>query len=127
MKTLRWLLVSAFVVACFAQSAQARPGYKPILDAEVKGTKIEVVAGELKCNFCHVDKEEKKVRNTYGMALTKCGLTATKFDELKGDKAKLADHVKEAMKKAEAVKSPSGETFGDLIKAGKAPGAPPKS
>lgn len=125
MKTLSWLFVSALVVACLSQPAQARPGYKTVLDDEAKGKKIEPVAAELKCNFCHVDKQAKKVRNTYGMALAKCGLTPEKFDELKGDKDKLAGFVKDTMKKAEALKSPSGATFGDLIKAGKAPGAAP--
>jgi hypothetical protein len=123
MKTLSWLFVSALLVACLPPSAEARPGYKLVLDAEAKGKKIEPVVSELKCNFCHVDKQAKKVRNTYGMALTKCGLTPAKYDELKGDKPKLADFVKEAMKKAEALKSPGGTTFGDLIKAGKAPGS----
>jgi hypothetical protein len=121
MKTLSWLFVGALMVSCFAQSAQARPGYKTVLDAEAKGKKIESVTSELKCNFCHVDKEAKKVRNAYGMALIKCGLSEEKYNELKGDKAKLADFVKGAMKKAEALKAPCGSTFGDLIKAGKAP------
>jgi hypothetical protein len=31
------------------------------------------------------------------------------------------------MKKADAEKAPSGVTFGELIKAGKAPGTPPES
>jgi len=126
MKTLRWLLVSA-IVGCVAQAALARPGYKTVLDAEVKGAKIEPVVKELKCNFCHVEKEEKKVRNAYGVALIKSGLSEERFNELKADKEKLAQCVKTVMKKAEAEKTPSGETFGDLIRAGKAPGTPPES
>jgi hypothetical protein len=127
MKTLRWLLVSTFVVACLAQAALARPGYKTVLDAEAKGAKIEPVVKELKCNFCHVDKAEKKIRNTYGVALIKSGLNEERFNELKADKEKLAQCVKTVMKKADAEKAPSGVTFGELIKAGKAPGTPPES
>ena len=126
MKTFGWLLVSVFVVGLFAQSASARPPYKKILDAETKDTKIAACVETLKCNFCHVDKEAKEVRNTYGQALVKAGLTEEKFADLKADEEKLAAHVKAAMKKADAEKSASGETFGELIKAGKAPGTAPK-
>jgi hypothetical protein len=119
-------LVGLFLVGMLVQSAQARPDYKKVLDAASKDTKIAPVVEELKCNVCHVDKEEKKVRNDYGQALVKCGLSEEKYKELKADKEKLADFIKEVMKKAEAEKSASGATFGELIKAGKAPGTPPK-
>jgi hypothetical protein len=110
----------------WVQSAQARPDYKKVVDATSKDTKLAPVVEELKCNLCHVDKEEKKVRNDYGQALAKCGLSEEKYKELKEDKEKLAAYVKEVMKKAEAEKSAGGATFGELIKAGKAPGTPPK-
>ncbi len=127
MRTFGWLLVSVFVVGLFAQTATARPPYKKVLDAETKDTKIAACVETLKCNFCHVDKEEKKVRNTYGQALVKCGLTEENFKALKADEEKLTACIKAVMKKADAEKSASGETFGELIKAGKAPGtAPPK-
>jgi hypothetical protein len=119
-------LVGLFVIGLFVQSAQARPDYKKVADSTSKDTKLAPVVEELKCNLCHVDKEEKKVRNDYGQALVKCGLSEEKFKELKADKEKLAEYVKEVMKKAEAEKSASGATFGELIKAGKAPGTPPK-
>jgi hypothetical protein len=118
--------VGLLVVGLLAQSALARPDYKKVVDSATKDTKIAPVVEELKCNFCHVDKQEKKVRNDYGQALAKCGLSEEKFKELKADKEKLAEYVKEAMKKAAAEKSASGVTFGELIKAGKAPGTPPK-
>ena len=126
MKKFGLTLVGLFVVGLLVQSAQARPDYKKVADATSKDTKIAPVVEELKCNLCHVDKEEKKVRNDYGQALVKCGLSEEKFKELKADKEKLAEYVKEVMKKAEAEKSASGATFGELIKAGKAPGTPPK-
>ena len=125
MRKLGLLFVSLFVVGLFAQSATARPDYKKVLDSQAKDTKLAPVVEELKCNFCHVKDKEKKVRNTYGQALMKCGLTEEKFSELKADKEKLAEHVKAAMKKADAEKAAGGQTFGDLIKAGKAPGATP--
>ena len=126
MKKFGLTLAGLFVVGLLVQSAQARPDYKKVADAASKDTKIASVVEELKCNLCHVDKEEKKVRNDYGQALVKCGLSEEKFKELKADKEKLAEYVKEVMKKAEAEKSVSGATFGELIKAGKAPGTPPK-
>ena len=126
MKKLGLTLVALFVVGLLVQSAMARPDYKKVLDTVSKDTKVASVVEELKCNVCHVDKEEKKVRNDYGQALIKCGLTEEKYKELKADKEKLADFVKEIMKKVEAEKSASGATFGELIKAGKAPGTPPK-
>ncbi len=126
MKKLGLTLVALFVVGLLVQSAMARPDYKKVLDTVSKDTKVASVVEELKCNVCHVDKEEKKVRNDYGQALIKCGLTEEKYKELKADKEKLAEFVKEIMKKVEAEKSASGATFGELIKAGKAPGTPPK-
>ncbi len=126
MKKFGLTLAGLFVVGLFVQSAQARPDYKKVADSTSKDTKLAPVVEELKCNLCHVDKEEKKVRNDYGQALVKCGLSEEKFKELKADKEKLAEYVKEVMKKAEAEKSASGATFGELIKAGKAPGTPPK-
>jgi hypothetical protein len=125
-RTLGSLLVGVFVVGLLAQSALARPPYKKVLDAQAKDTKIAPVVETLKCNFCHVEKEEKKVRNTYGQALVKSGLNEEVFKELKTDEEKLAACIKAVMKKAEAEKAASGETFGDLIKAGKAPGTAPK-
>jgi len=119
-------LAGLFLVGMLVQSAQARPDYKKVSDAASKDTKIAPVVEELKCNLCHVDKEEKKVRNDYGQALVKCGLSEEKYKELKEDKEKLAAYIKEVIKKAEAEKSASGATFGELIKAGKAPGTPPK-
>ena len=127
MRTLGLSLVGVFVVGLLAQSALARPDYKKVLDAQAKDTKIAPVAEELKCNFCHVKDKEKKVRNTYGEALAKSGLSEQKYKDLSADKEKkeklVAEWVKAAMKKADAAKSASGQTFGDLIKAGKAPGA----
>jgi hypothetical protein len=119
-------LVGLFLVGMLVQSAHARPDYKKVADTTSKDTKLAPVVEELKCNLCHVDKEEKKVRNDYGQALVKCGLSEEKYKELKADKEKLADYIKEVMKKAEGEKSVTGATFGDLIKAGKAPGTPPK-
>lgn len=125
-KRLGMLLVCVFVIGLLAQSASARPDYKKVLDAESKDKKIAPVVEELKCNFCHVKGKEKEVRNTYGEALVKAGLTEENFAELKADKEKLAACVKAVMKKAAEEKSASGEPFGKLIEAGKAPGTDPK-
>lgn len=125
MRTLGLLLVGVFVTGVLVQSALARPDYKKVLDAQAKGTKIAPVVEELKCNFCHVKDKEKKIRNAYGQALAKSGLSEEKFKAMKEDKEKLMECVKAVMKKADAEKSSAGATFGDLIKAGKAPGTAP--
>jgi hypothetical protein len=125
-KRLGMLLVSVFVLGLLAQSALARPDYKKTLDVESKDKKIAPVVEELKCNFCHVQGKAKEVRNAYGEALAKAGLSEEKYADLKADKEKLAECVKAAMKKAAAEKSASGEPFGKLIEAGKAPGTDPK-
>ncbi|GEM_PF-1629184 len=120
------LLATVFVVGVLAPSALARPDYKKTLDAEAKGKKIAPVVEELKCNFCHVNGKAKAIRNTYGEALAKSGLSEENYVDQKSDKEKLAASVKAAMKKAAAEKSASGEPFGKLIEAGKAPGTDPK-
>lgn len=126
MSALKWLFASAFLVACLSHSALAHPQYRAVLEAESKDKKIEPAVKELKCNFCHVDKKPKKIRNTYGKALEKVGVSEAKYKELKEDKEKLADYIKQAMEAAAAETSPSGKTFGELIEAGEAPGTSPE-
>jgi len=94
--------VSLFVVA--AMNADGRTQYKKVVDKMDAQTPAEtelqaqVVAN--KCNACHVDGQEKKVRNDYGKLLrTALGGDDYKFDKKawkknKDTKAYPADMVK---------------------------------
>jgi hypothetical protein len=71
------------------------------------------LVAKAKCNICHVKGEKKKVKNDYGKLL----------DELLDRKtdAKNPEKIREALAKVADMKSPSGETWGEMIKAGKLP------
>ena len=65
-----------------------------------------------KCNICHEGKS-KKDKNAYGKLLDK--LLDRKKD------AKNPEKIRQALAAVESEKSPSGETYGELIKEGKLP------
>ena len=76
-----------------------------------------------KCGVCHTDPaKDKKVRNTYGRAISKLIPADTDKKALK----KNPDGIQKLLDKAAAEKSdakdPASPTFGDLIKEGKLPG-----
>jgi hypothetical protein len=79
-------------------------------DAESEYGKLVTVT---RCNVCHADKMPKSKRNVYGIALSKV--------IAKNEKNKA--NMDAALGKIEGEKSPSGKTFGELIKEGKLPGA----
>jgi hypothetical protein len=126
MKKLAVSLLSVFVLGVFAQSAFALPAVAKlwIEDAYAKSPVAEA-AKEAKCNVCHFGTS-KKNRNDYGQALSELGVTKANYDALKGDSEKLNAALKDMFKKAEAAKSVSGKTFGELIQAGKLPGTAPE-
>jgi len=119
------LLLGMFLLGLTAQTALAvAPLSKRFLET-YKDSKIIEAAKQAKCSVCHYGKS-KKNRNDYGEALSEF-FTKADYKKLKGDKDKLKAALDSALKKAEAEKSVSGETFGDLIAAGKLPGtAPPE-
>jgi hypothetical protein len=80
------------------------------------------------CYNCHVKGEKKDVLNAYGLELSKLiegnakdRLDAAKegggLDAKKAEEEKLVKEVQAAFTKAEALKSPSGKTWGELFKA----------
>ncbi len=128
MKKAGMLLLCGLMAAAFVgwtRTADARPQYKKEHDAKYKGSSIEAALEEVKCNACHYGKK-KTDRNDYGQALVKAGLTKESFMEKKGDEKGLAKHIQESLEKALKEKSEGGQTFGDLIKAGKLPGTNPE-
>lgn len=82
-----------------------------------KYPKLAPQAKKERCYVCHVRKRPKKVRNDYGQAIKK-------FIK---PKAKKPAVIAKALESAAAEKKPATTvTFGELIKAGKLPGTPPK-
>lgn len=123
MKKVTALLCGMLMLAISANIAFGRPPYKEQFEKTYKDSKIAEAAKEAKCNICHFGKE-KKNRNDYGTALSKI-LTEEKFKELKGKPEELAKSIQEALKKVSTEKSVGGQTFGELIEAGKLPGTAP--
>jgi cytochrome c553 len=91
-----------------------------------------------KCYTCHIKGEKsKEVRNAYGDALAElipgdvkarlkaasdAGATKEESKELKSaEEDKILKELEEAFDKAEEIASPTGDTFGERIKAGKLP------
>lgn len=81
------------------------------------------------CFVCHEKGEEKDVRNAFGAELAKLIegdveqrlKTATDQGTRKEEIAKLLTELEAAFPKVEEVKTESGETYGERIKAGKLP------
>ena len=70
------------------------------------------LVNKAKCAVCH-NGQSKKERNSYGIALSK---VIAKNEKIKAN-------IDQALGKIENEKSPSGETFIELIRQGKLPGA----
>jgi hypothetical protein len=90
-----------------------------------KNEEFKKLAGEAKCNVCHIDGENKKKHNPYGQEVAKL-LKKKDFkgppDRFKEDAAKAKTEVEAALKKIEDIKAKDGKTFGEKIKAGQLPG-----
>jgi hypothetical protein len=83
------------------------------------------LAGEAKCNVCHIDGENKKVHNPYGEALEDAGLLKKTFPakRFKEEPDKVRKEVEEIFKKIEDSKAEGQDkSFGERIKAGMLPG-----
>ena len=120
-------LVVLFVFAlsiCFlsgSRNASATPDLKKRFDEKYKdNAELKKVVDEAKCNLCHIDKMPKTARNEYGKALSEAVKPGFK-QRLKDDKAAALKEFDEALTAVESKKSSGGMTFGELLKAGKAP------
>jgi hypothetical protein len=96
----------------------------PATDAEKS---LKEAATAAKCGICHTGPEgkNKKVRNTYGKAITKLIPDPTDkeaVDALKKDPVKIKELLEKAAKEHSDANDPNSQTFGDLIKEGKLPG-----
>lgn len=106
-------IVAVAVAMTFGSSlVQARPNFPPVVAEAHPDYKIATDKDQ-RCNICHVQGEEKKVRNAFGAEMGKA----------LGEKSvKDAAKIKAALTTAEGKPSAeAGKTFGDLIKAGQLP------
>jgi hypothetical protein len=97
----------------------------------VEGNKNEdfkKLAGEAKCNVCHIDMENKKKHNPYGDALHDAGLDKKKYQPmLKSNPDQAKKEIEEILKKVEEKKADGKDkTFGERIKDGLLPGGDTK-
>jgi hypothetical protein len=131
--TLRLCSLSAAVVLVLSAAAYALPpipGYvKESLADSADHKEFAKTFGELKakCDVCHRPMADKKAKghglNDYGEAVHK-HLKHKEFMALHKEKksAEAMKLFKDAWEKAAAEKNADGQTFGELIKAGKLPG-----
>jgi len=89
--------------------AEARPKFNATFPEVYP--KLKDAQAKVKCGLCH-EGETKKVRNEYGQAVGK-GMSKKNESDV--------EVIKAAFKKAEAAKSKSGKTFGEMIEAGELP------
>jgi hypothetical protein len=91
-----------------------------------KGAPFAAKVEAAKCNLCHVDGKPKKVRNEFGMAvskhLKKDDVGAAKKIDPATDDGKKA--IAAGLAKALTEKRADGKSFGDVIKAGELPAGP---
>jgi hypothetical protein len=121
------LLVAAFALGLSLSDSFARPPYKKEFDEKyvkkdstVPAEKAFATAAEgAKCNVCHgknaEGKDDKKVRNAYGEALTKVIMKNEK------DKAKIIEALDKVAKEKSKADDANSPTFGALIAEGKLP------
>ena len=116
------------VAAVLAQpkSADAVPAFKKGFAAKyvTKETPKEFATAVKKasCNVCHIKGKKKKVRNQYGLALSKL-LKKKDFTsaKVKADPKGKGKAMNEAFAKVEKMKNKEGKTYGALLKAHKLP------
>jgi len=120
-----WLLSIVVLGAAVASPVWAVPPFKKAFDENYGSNEgVKKVSDELKCNVCHYGKTKKNL-NDYGKALQQL-LKKDNFKEerIKNEGDKVKAELEAAFKKVEGEKSKGGETFGERLKAGKAPGTP---
>jgi hypothetical protein len=122
------------MTAMFCQTASAHSAFKKALQEKYDFKSVS-------CNSCHVKGKPKSDRNDFGKALHEPleemkfdgkGLTE-KYEEVKGDKALKEAFEKEmsaaflkALETVSKEKSPSGKTWGELLKNAEIDGIKPK-
>jgi len=114
------LLLVAGLGVVWLPAASALPPFNKEWMAKYNPGDSNATFKEAKCNVCHAG-ESKKMKNEYGKAVGKY-LTKAKYNAIKEDQAAAQKFIAEGLEKAAADKASGGQTFGELIKAGKLPG-----
>ncbi len=131
------MLVCGVAATAFAlPQAQALPPFKKAFKTKyVEDASEEFQAAFKKagCNACHVKDEKKDQVNEYGQHLAKLieGNAKQRLKDAKKEgkaqakamKAKILEELEAAFGEVEGLKSSSGETYLEKIKAGKLPAA----
>lgn len=105
-------LVGAFLVSASPAFA-VKQFYDEFKEVYVNNGNLDAsVVAKAKCNLCHEGKS-KKDKNAYGELLDK--LLDRKKD------ARNPEKIRQALVAVESEKSPSGKTYGELIKEGNLP------
>ena len=114
------VVVCLIGLAWSMQSASALPPFNSAWQDKYNDGKKNTAFTDAKCNVCHAG-ESKKMKNEYGKAVGKY-LTKAKYNEIKEDEGAAKKYILDGLAKAEAEKSGSGKTYGELLKAGELPG-----
>jgi hypothetical protein len=115
------LVLACGMVACCLSNARALPPFNKEWVAKYNNGDKVAAFTEAKCNVCHAG-ESKKMKNAYGKVVGKY-LTKAKYNEIKEDPSAAQKYILDGLLKAEAEKAANGQTYGDLLKAGKLPAA----
>ena len=115
------LVLAVIAIGFSMQTASALPPFNKEWVAKYNADGKNAAFNDAKCNVCHAG-ESKKMKNEYGKATGKY-LTKARYNEIKEDAAAAQKYIIEGLQKVEADKNAAGQTYGDLIKAGKLPGA----
>ena len=115
-----WLAPSAQALAPFKKAFQEK--YVDKSTSEEFKTAFQGAS----CNVCHVKDKKKTERNDYGNALAELieGDANKRIKEAgnkDGETKKILEELDKAFDEVAKKKSPGGETYGDLIGAGKLP------
>jgi hypothetical protein len=127
----KFIPIVVIAAVCMSSATQTALAIKPFDDAwreyylkETKDEDLKKLAGEAKCNICHVQGEKKTVRNPYGEALDKL-LDKKDYDakRLKAAPEKVKEELEAAFKKVEEEKGKGQEkTFKERMDAHLLPG-----
>ncbi len=132
-----WLLLGVLAIVAYgASQARAIDEFEKAFKEKYVDTsndpQFKKAVEDANCNLCHVSRKKKTVRNDYGKALSKFMGGTVKKDldaaQASGGDAghqaamdKILKTFGEALDKVADEKSPSGKTFGELIKDGQLP------
>ena len=131
MRLLICIALFALVAAAFGtQQAEALPVFRTEFEEyyvkKMNNEDFTASFTEAKCNVCHYGTK-KTNHNDYGKALQQfLKKDDYKFTRLKAEPEAVKKEITDAFKKVEEMKSISGKSFGELLKAGELPGTAPE-